>query len=679
MTDKTEIDKNLHCKKKSQTILLDSEIRYRRLFEAAQDGILILDADTGNIEDINPFLLKLLGYSKKEIMGKNLWEIGAFKDINASKEAFLELQTKKYIRYEDLPLVTKKGRLINVEFVSNVYLVNHHCVIQCNIRDITDRKRVEEELKKHTEEIDDLYNNAPCGYHSLDENGLFVRINNTELLWTGYSREEIVNRKKFPEILTPESQNIFKKSFKKLKAQGLIKNQEQEYEMIRKNGEIIPVLINSFATRDASGNFIMSRSSVFDITNLKQVENALEMAYSLLEKKIKERTAELAKTNKQLLLEIKERKRVDKVLVEKQERLDLAHEAAKFSSFEWDIKTNVIYWPDEIESLFGFAPGGLERNFEGWMKLIHPDDIREVKDKIKISFNTGEYLQDFRVIWPDGSNHWLQSRARVYYDQKGKPLRMIGVNMDITSFKEIEIEKEQLRIDLTHVTRVMMLSELSASLAHELNQPMGSIANNAYAAKLLLSQHEADSKELTQILSDIIKDNKRAGNIIQKLRGLVSKTELIFEPLNINNLIRDVIALLNGSIILNKVSLKLKLKPNLPKIRGDQVQLRQVLLNLISNALQAMQDTSKKNLTIQTEISEQSLIIVSVSDSGAGINEKDETEIFKSFFSTKKDGLGMGLPICQSIIEAHSGKVWNEKDQSNSTKFCFTLKVWSEV
>ncbi len=672
-------DENMYGKEKKQSTLLDSEIRYRRLFEAARDGILILDADTGKIEDINPFLLNLLGYSREDLIGKNLWEIGLFKDIDASKKAFLKLQSEKYIRYEDLPLLTTKGRIINVEFVSNVYLVENHHVIQCNIRDITDRKRVEEDLKVHTEEIDDLYNNAPCGYHSLDNNGSFVRINNTELLWIGYSREEIINKMKLSDILTPESQKIFEENFRELKRRGFLKN--QKLEIIGKEGKIIPVLIDSSAIYDTSGNFIMSRSSVFDITNLKRAETALEAANVLLEQKIKERTAQLAKINEKLLSEISERRQIEKILEEKQERLEIAQESAKIGAFEWNIQMDVIHWSSKIESLFGFPPGGLEKNYAGWIKLIHPADAGEVEDEIRKSLHMGEYLQDFRVIWPDGSIHWLQSRARIYFDLEGKPLRMIGVNVDITPFKELEIEKEQLRSDLTHVTRVMMLSELSASLAHELNQPLGAIATNAYSVKLLLSRQppEVDLKEAILILSDIIADNKRAGDFIQKLRGLVKKAELSFEPLNMNNLIQDAVILLNSNIIISRISLKLLLEPNLPEIRGDQVHLKQVLLNLISNALHAMQATTEKTLTIQTEILEKSFIVVSITDSGEGIDDKYQTEIFRSFFSTKDNGLGMGLPICRSIIEFHGGILWNEKNPSGGTRFCFTLEIWKEV
>ena len=134
--------------------LKTSETRYRRLFEAAQDGILILDAETGQIVDVNPFLLEMLGYSHEELLGKKLWEIGTFRDIEASKATSLELKSKGYVRYHDLPLETKEGRQIAVEFVSNVYLVNHHKVIQCNIRDTTERKLSAEALKKSHNELE---------------------------------------------------------------------------------------------------------------------------------------------------------------------------------------------------------------------------------------------------------------------------------------------------------------------------------------------------------------------------------------------------------------------------------------------------------------------------------------------------------------------------------------------
>ncbi|MEI8349473.1 MAG: PAS domain S-box protein [Candidatus Omnitrophota bacterium] len=155
----TELEKQINELKETGKLLLDSETKFRRLFEAAQDGILILNADTGQIEAVNPFLTDMLGYSEKEFLGKRIWEVGAFKDTEASKKAFLALQTKEYIRYEDLPLERKDGKLIDVEFVSNVYKIGSQKVIQCNVRNVTDRKIIEKELQSKMKTLE-IFNKA---------------------------------------------------------------------------------------------------------------------------------------------------------------------------------------------------------------------------------------------------------------------------------------------------------------------------------------------------------------------------------------------------------------------------------------------------------------------------------------------------------------------------------------
>jgi PAS domain S-box-containing protein len=170
-------------RKQAETKLKASETRYRRLFETAQDGILILDADTGHINDVNPFLIDMLGYTPGEFLGKKLWQIGAFKDIQASRATFAELQSKGYVRYEDLPLTTKDGREIAVEFVSNVYPVNHHKVVQCNIRDITDRKKAEEERERLILELRDALSKVKTLSGMLPICASCKKIRNDEGYW----------------------------------------------------------------------------------------------------------------------------------------------------------------------------------------------------------------------------------------------------------------------------------------------------------------------------------------------------------------------------------------------------------------------------------------------------------------------------------------------------------------
>jgi PAS domain S-box-containing protein len=176
-----------------ETKLIKSELRYRRLFETAQDGILILDAVTGMINDVNPYLINMLGYTREEFIKKKLWEVGAFKDIDASKDAFKALQKTEYIRYEDLPLKTKGGELIQVEFVSNLYLVGNEKVIQCDIRDISKRKQIAKELAENEKKYTDLVNQSPDGIFIINLNGKFIFVNDAICKGLGFSPEELLD------------------------------------------------------------------------------------------------------------------------------------------------------------------------------------------------------------------------------------------------------------------------------------------------------------------------------------------------------------------------------------------------------------------------------------------------------------------------------------------------------
>jgi len=252
--------------------LINSELRYRRLFEAAQDGILILDAETGAITDVNPFLIKMLGYSREEFVEKKLWEVGAFKDIKSSKEAFEALQENKYIRYEDLPLKAKDGRLIQVEFVSNVYFAGSEKVIQCNIRNITERKHAEDALHESEERYRRLFEAAQDGILILDaETGAITDVNPFLIKMLGYSHEEFVEKKLW-EVAFIMDTEANKEAFKTLQ-----KNEYIRYEDLplkAKDGRLIQVEFVS-NVYFAGGEKVI-QCNIRDITERKQAEDALQ-------------------------------------------------------------------------------------------------------------------------------------------------------------------------------------------------------------------------------------------------------------------------------------------------------------------------------------------------------------------------------------------------------------------
>jgi two-component system sensor kinase FixL len=222
------------------------------------------------------------------------------------------------------------------------------------------------------------------------------------------------------------------------------------------------------------------------------------------------------------------------------------------------------------------------------------------------------------------------------------------------------------------------MAELSTSLAHEINQPLGAILNNAEAARTLLSQSKEERREIGETIEDIIQDAQRAGDVVRRIRGLVKKGEVKFAPLGVNTLIEDVVKLVHNSLSLNNVTLELDLRPDLTNIRGDRVRLQQVLLNIMTNALDAMKRGPSRVLTVRSAGTDANTVTVSISDSGTGIPETDQDSVFKPFFTTKRDGLGMGLPICQSIIEEHGGRIWGENNPTGGATFSFSLKTWRD-
>jgi PAS domain S-box-containing protein len=297
--------------KRAEEELKASETRYRRLFETAQDGILILDADTGRISDVNPFLTDMLGHTHKEFLGKKLWEIGAFRDIEASKEAFEKLQQKGYVRYEDLPLRTKEGAEIAVEFVSNVYRVNHQKVIQCNIRNITERKLAEEELRRSEKLFHTIAKVSPVGIFRTDKDGHCVYANERWCEIAGLSPEE-ASGEGWAKALHPEDrEGVFNEWYEAARKDLPFRS---EYRFQRRDGITTWVLGSAIAEKDSNGEKIGYVGTVTDITAGKQMEQALRQAHDELELRVQERTAELQKAYETLKLETDQRQSAERQL-----------------------------------------------------------------------------------------------------------------------------------------------------------------------------------------------------------------------------------------------------------------------------------------------------------------------------------------------------------------------------
>jgi len=375
-------------------------------------------------------------------------------------------------------------------------------------------------------------------------------------------------------------------------------------------------------------------------------------------------------------MDITSRKQAEKALKESEARLREAHRLAHIGHWELDLLTSELLWSDEIFRIFEIDPDRFGASYEYFLSAIHPGDRDAVNTAYTESLKTRKpYIINHRILMPDGRVKHVNEQCETFYDSDGKPLRSIGTIQDITERKQAENERIRLRDELAHLNRIMTISELSQSLAHEINQPLGAIINNAAAAQSIASRSARENHEIREILEDIIKDTNRAGQIIRKIRGMVKKEESQLGLLNVAAIIKEVVELFKNAFSIEHIFLQLDLHPDLPLIRGDRVRLQQVLTNLISNAIQAMGTAASKVLIIRSATQSPDTIIVSVSDSGVGIDENIKDKIFQPFFTTKKDGLGVGLRLCRSIIEEHGGQIWTENNPWGGTTFLFSLKA----
>jgi PAS domain S-box-containing protein len=305
-------------------------------------------------------------------------------------------------------------------------------------------------------------------------------------------------------------------------------------------------------------------------------------------------------------------------------------------------------------------------------RIIHPEDqpSYEAHCYEQTLQATVDDLQ-LRICLPDGTIRWVAHACQPVYDDQGRFIGTRGSNRDITIQKKAEDEVRRLRQALSHVSRVNAAGQLTALIAHEINQPLAAILSNAQAALRHMSSNEPDLSEVREILSDIVSDDQRAGEVIRRLRGMLENRNVNLENLDMNELILEVVQLVRHDTLARDISIALGLEPNLKPVRGDRIQLQQVVLNLIANAIEAMKDNpvQQRKVTLQTSSVNECDVMVTVADLGPGIGCENLGMIFEPFFSGRPGGMGIGLAICRTIVEAHGGRIWATSDPGQGAIF----------
>jgi PAS domain S-box-containing protein len=383
------------------------------------------------------------------------------------------------------------------------------------------------------------------------------------------------------------------------------------------------------------------------------------------------------------VLDLSERKRAEEALRESEGKLEEAQRIAHVGYWERDLATNLLTWSDESFRIFGLAPEEGRVAFARYQELIHPEDRHRIVAASAEALRGGpRYHVEYRVLPPNGDVRIVHSQGDVMRDESGRPSRMFGIVQDITERKraeedlrESERRYRETQMELAHVNRVTTMGQLTASIAHEVNQPIAATVTNAHAALRWLDGHPPDLEEVRQALDAIIKDGNRAGDVIGRIRALVKKVPPRHDQLDINEAILEVIELTRSVLQRNGVSLQTELAKGLTRIQGDRIQLQQILLNLIMNAIEAMNEISEgsRELLIGSRIESPDNVVVTVQDSGPGLTSGSLDHLFDPFYTTKANGMGMGLSICRSIIEAHGGRLWATANSPRGAVFQFTL------
>lgn len=494
--------------------------------------------------------------------------------------------------------------------------------------DISERKLANERFREVVEA-------APNGMLIVDKDGKIVLINAQVEADFGYSREELVGQP--VELLIPERFHAEHKDYRGgFDARKRVRTMARGQDIVGrcKDGNEIPLEVRLNPLHGTQGVEVLA--SVRNISDQRQREEQLRQERAFLR--------QIIDINPNLIFA---KNREGQFILVNQAVADI--------------------YGSSTDDMIGKTDADFNSNREEVIAFRRAD--LDVMDSLQQAVILDEPITD-----ATGKLHWLQTVKVPILEKNGRADHVLGTSTDVSERKRVELELAQQRNELAHLSRVMMLSELSGSLAHELNQPLAAILSNAQAALRFIEHETPDLNEIRAILHDIVDDDKRAGEVIQGLRQLLKKGEVQLEALDANKLVESVLKLLRSDMLNAGVAHSTCFAPDLPKIHGIVVQLQQVLLNLMVNACDAMVDVAApdRELVITTELSD-TCVMFCVHDRGPGLAANHEAQIFEPFFTTKTQGLGLGLAVCFKLIAAHGGRIWAANNDGGGARFCFTV------
>ncbi len=617
----------------SQSPLEASESRYRRLFETAQDAILILDAEelAGKIQDANPFVINLLGYSLDELIGKELWEIGLFSDKEESKAAMDQLQRAGYIRYKDIPLQTKQGKRVEVEFVSNSYEVDGRKVIQCNIRDITERADAERALAHSEARYRRLFETAQDAILILEEeSGKIIDANPFVIDLLEYSLDELIGRELW-EIGLFSDKDESKAAMQMLQKEGYIRYEDMPLETKQGKSVEVEFVSNSYLV----GDLKVIQCNIRDISDRKWAERAAKVSG---------------------------------------ERFRFLAESMPIMIFTAKATGDIDYVNRQLTDFTGLA--GEEVWTSSRWAFAHLDEVEEHSRRWKHSMESGEPFQhECRFRDRDGGYRWFLTRASAMRGADGKIAIWVGSSTDINDRKSVEENLVRQYQESETLSRAK--DEFLATSSHELRTPLTSILGWSELLMTGSLDEETHKVAIESIRESAKAQSRLIDDMLDVSRLLTGKLELTSTMVDIAATLLLAIRAITPAADNKNIRIEKSFARNPSRVYGDATRIQQIFWNILSNAVKF---TPPGGCIVVTLASNAARVAVEINDNGQGITSDFLPRVFQSLSqegvsSTRQHGgLGLGLAIVKQLVEMHGGTVGAESDgPAQGATFTVTL------
>ena len=611
---------------------------FRRVLEATRIVQWEADARTWAFTYVGPQAVRLLGHAVERWYEPDFWTAHLHPDDRAWVVRFCERATRERDAYEfEYRMIAASGQSIWVYDIVSVDRVDGApAVIRGFLIDVSQRKRAEAAAHASEARLRQLIEQAPDAIIAVRSEGQIAFVNRQAEGMFGYRRGELVGRG-FEQLVPgqPDVQRLMAtQATGRSREVGGTGDDTALITGMCRDGQTFPAEINFSPLKTDEGLVIVS--TIRDISERRLAETALRRS---------------------------------------EERFRIAATLGADIVAEVDIKTGDVEWFGHVDEALGYERGEFPRTFDGWVEQLHPEDRERVMAEVErevVELRRG-LSAECRIRAKDGSyRHW-SVRVAPRLEGPGQPTRFVVVCSDLTEQIVARAEALQHRDALAHVARVSSLGELTATLAHELNQPLTAILSDAQTAIRLLDRDQPDVPQVREVLRDIVADDRRASEIIQRLRDMMRRSASARARVDLCQVVREVREIMRSGLSTRGIAVVPDFAADLPAVVADRIQIQQVVVNLVTNAMQAMDGLTEARLTLGVRERDDGWQVVSVADTGPGIAASALDTMFEPFTSSRSGGLGMGLSISRSLIDAHGGKIWGKNRPEGGAIVGFTL------